>query len=331
MFDFEEYAREEGLPIRRGPGDERITTCIICGKEKHLYYNIRKNQWICHRCGEAGNNMRFIMVHQGVGYTKAISFLEERTSLNIGRIRKRLKLFQQSLWDGLNIADFKVIIPLPKSAIPVTDSKYPKFFGRRGYNRKMIFFFNPHISEKNPYEGRILFPFTCDGHESFVAYSPHKDIEPKTLNPVGSNNSDLLYGYDLYRNTRGPIVLVEGITDVIRLAHWGHAAFALLGKNLSDHHLYLLDKCNAGEIVVCLDGDIPIQTYKNEEGREVKGLLERAMRLDKNISKKVAVAWIPNKERDPDSLFESEFFTIYSSRCSVSALKRKAILKSFTN
>lgn len=51
-------ARSLGLEISGRSGEEVIGTCPFCGKEKHLYFNVKKAVYDCKVCGEAGGFMK---------------------------------------------------------------------------------------------------------------------------------------------------------------------------------------------------------------------------------------------------------------------------------
>lgn len=326
-FNFEQYASNYGLDIKHGPGNERILACILCGREEHFYYNIDKNVFDCKHCGESGNYLRFIMLHQKCSYREALSFVDEVAGISIQRIRYRLQNFWETVDDWW---DQKLIIPPPRSSLPVTVMSYPKFFNRRGYQRDIIMQLKPRFCNGGTYSGRIIFPFTCDGHSSFVAYATNQFLEPKTLNPKGSNNADLLFGYDLFPNVN-EIVLVEGITDLIRLAHWGYAAFALLGSSISTIQTFLLFKHVAEEIIVCYDGDITINdSWIGEEKSKKfkrKGIISLVRELIDFVPKKVTFALVNDPHADPDSLTQEQFKKIYDGRVTWNTLKRLGRLK----
>ena len=79
------------------------------------------------------------------------------------------------------------------------------------------------------------------------------DSVPKYLSCKGMKKSQLLYGLPEARSTTGPVVIVEGPTDVWRL---GPGAVALFGKDMSLHQQELLDQHLPGRpVVVFLDRD----------------------------------------------------------------------------
>lgn len=76
---------------------------------------------------------------------------------------------------------------------------------------------------------------------------------PKYLSCKGMKKSQLLYGLAEARSTTGPVVIVEGPTDVWRL---GPGAVALFGKDMSLPQQALLDQHLPGRhVVVMLDRD----------------------------------------------------------------------------
>ena len=79
------------------------------------------------------------------------------------------------------------------------------------------------------------------------------DRVPKYLSCKGMKKSQLLYGLAEARGTAGPVVIVEGPTDVWRL---GPGSLALFGKDMSLPQQQLLDQhLPGGHVVVMLDRD----------------------------------------------------------------------------
>jgi len=116
---------------------------------------------------------------------------------------------------------------------------------------------------QEPYSNRLLIPmrtlamtFTA-GHVvqeiGWQARAVLPNHDPKYLNSTGLRKSELLYGLPEAVSSEGPVVLVEGVTDVWRLAS---NAVALLGKTMSARQAELLGRHLSGRpIVVLLDSD----------------------------------------------------------------------------
>jgi len=119
-------------------------------------------------------------------------------------------------------------------------------------------------------EGRIAFPilrpepmFSTASDTAMVlagwqartvaGLQPAVAPDAKYLSAAGMQKSSLLYGLPQARQTTGPVVVVEGPTDVWRL---GPGAVALLGKDLSTtQRALLLHHFASRHIVVMLDAD----------------------------------------------------------------------------
>ncbi len=95
-------------------------------------------------------------------------------------------------------------------------------------------------------------PVTClAGWQARVIQST--DSSPKYLSMKGMRKSHLLYGLPQAVNTTGPIIVVEGPTDVWRL---GSHAVALFGKAISNCQRQMLDRHFGNRpIVIALDRD----------------------------------------------------------------------------
>jgi len=97
------------------------------------------------------------------------------------------------------------------------------------------------------------------------------DSVPKYLSCKGMKKSQLLYGLPEARSSTGPVVIVEGPTDVWRL---GCGAVALFGKDMSHHQQELLDRVLPNRpVVVFLDRDA------QDKAVELQGTLLRRGRV----------------------------------------------------
>lgn len=316
-FNFITYMSDEGIKSKKGPGDEYILECIACHKEKHLYYNVQNNYWICHHCDERGNYIGFIMLHQGVSYEEAIEIVEGFAGIKLSRIRQRIKSYLTSMDSKIDYNKHKMIMQPPLHAKRLTDKFYPTFFNKRKYDKEIVLRLNPLVCEKGLYENRIIFPFTCDGNKSFIAYAINKYIKPKVLDPIGSDNKDLVFGYDFWK-TVNRVFLVEGVMDLLRLLHHGLPAIALLWKNISNSQMYFLDSFPSEEIVLFLDGDVGIDE-----------VLKKAVILSENISKKVLIAFIEDEVEDPDSLSSKDFKKTIEKVKTIRQFKNYKMINSF--
>jgi hypothetical protein len=279
--------------------------------KKHLYMNKSTGLFICHRCGVAGNIITFLTILKKIDAPHAFRFLKEDAAEtpSIESIRSRLNEIYAAANHIFKESGLKNIIVPPKESLEITNFKYPKLLT----NRKIPFSLAKKIKVRycnsGRYNGRVIFPFGCNGHKSFVAYATAKWQSPKTLNPPGSWNKDLLYGYDLLHEPMPKIVkavpkfdglvVVEGIFDYLRLTLYGYKCVALMKSFLSKNQAILLNDCNFSKIIFMLDGDVSEEEYPRK--------LRHRNCID---SKRCFVAKIPNEEQDPDMLSEGEVFEL---------------------
>ena len=61
-----------GLGEVKRQGQETLTDCPFCGKERHFSYNSRKPLWRCWSCGEAGDWIDFLEKTKGYDFMMAL-------------------------------------------------------------------------------------------------------------------------------------------------------------------------------------------------------------------------------------------------------------------
>lgn len=117
----------------------------------------------------------------------------------------------------------------------------------------------------------------------------NKDV-PKYLTSCGTKKSELLYGLPAAMKTEGPIVIVEGVTDVWRLRT---NAVAMFGKSISSAQCRLIAPHFTGRpIVILLDRDAA------SDARTVCEKVHRT-RLAAGDNATVVVAKLPCGRSDP--------------------------------
>jgi hypothetical protein len=123
------------------------------------------------------------------------------------------------------------------------------------------------------------------------------DGVPKYLTAAGMKKSELLYGLPNALMTTGPVVIVEGVTDVWRLRT---NAVALFGKTISAAQTSLvLQHCAGRPIVVLLDQDAA------ENARRVAQQI-RSHRQAIGDNAPVAIATLPKDREDPGECTHKE-------------------------
>lgn len=296
---------------------EMIMNCPDKGcpnPHNHLYMNKKTGLFICHRCGLAGNAITFLTIVKRINYKEARAILASEevptgTSLDALKLRAaEVATIEDQLYlleDGKGL---KNIIPPPREAIPISKGKYPAYLKKRRVPFYVAKTLNVMFCNSGRYVSRIIFPFSCSGHKSFVAYATNKSAK-KTMNPPGSYNRDLLFGYDVTHKLRNDIinlfgkqspkykglVVVEGIFDFIRLTIYGYYCVALLKSFLSKNQAILLNDIDMNPITFMLDGDVT-----DDE------LVKKLRFINFIEGKDIQIARIPYKTHDPDMLSPEE-------------------------
>lgn len=151
------------------------------------------------------------------------------------------------------------------------------------------------------FKGRIIFPIT-DKYGHCVGFGGRcvgvNGNSPKYLNSPESaifNKSELLYGFNLARNTianTGEVYLVEGYTDVMRMHQIGFAnTIATLGTALTPQHLAQLKKL-CRKVIIFRDSDSAGRTAAE---RDLQMILQAGLFAE------LVVIQSETKE-DPDSI-----------------------------
>jgi len=299
--------------------DEVIMDCVdpeCPNPTNHLYFNTRTGLWICHRCGVTGNLVVLVSIVRKTTAREAQRLMEEEMPdvPVIEDIKEHLKSVEGFHYELQNTLGMKILIQPPPTSKLISESAFPVFLKDRQVPFGLAFRAGIRVCNGGKYNGRLIFPFRCDGNRSFVAYSATGQ-KPKTLNPPGGMNDRMIYWYDRM-NTQGPeefenrpLVVVEGIFDCLRVLGRGYPSVALLGSFLSRNQALLLSECRFPEITFMLDGDVGESGFK----RHLKNM--------KFIEGKVlSVAVIQEEDQDPDSIPDDEFLRLMGARRTVTDL-----------
>lgn len=316
-FSIQEYLKENFEMFIVGTSDdERAIECVVCHKPKHLYYNVNKNLWDCKRCGAQGNLTTFIMYHRGLEYVDAIDFIQQGVERDKSTLLKsKLNDFKNSVKKEKEIV--KININVGKCDFMfLTEKLFEKFkhLKRRNITYSVFKSIKPmpficmNHSRFQQLEDRMIFPIICDGHISYQAYDVTGKRVPKTWNPPGSINSELLFLYDQYKKSDKPLVVVEGIFDALRVLTIDDSVncVALLGSNLSTYQAFLLGNSNASEIILMLDGDV----YTKKDRKYFHKMYGKMNTFCDNWT----LAKIYDPARDPGNLRDHEYYEIIKRR-----------------
>lgn len=194
---------------RRG---QYICDCIFCGKEGHMYVNKETQMFDCKKCGEYGNIYKLLKQLDKI-YLLGGSTIEVRESI-------------QSLREVINEeleSDVEELKKIPVVSMPAgwkVSSKSTKYLLERGITPEDCIRYN--IGSTNlfrKYENYVLIPIYDDGKiRGFVGRYGAKKVPENKLrynNSLGTEFSQLLFGYDEINEKTKTVILVEGIFDKI--------------------------------------------------------------------------------------------------------------------
>lgn len=88
---------------------------------------------------------------------------------------------------------------------------------------------------------------------------PNDKGDSKYVNSIASNiykKSEILFNYHEYKESSGPLLIVEGYLDAVYLTQEGFRNVVALGSTvLTDKHVDILARDGVKHIILCLDGD----------------------------------------------------------------------------
>ena len=317
LFPILEYLNKYYPDGKLNSTNNYTATCPMCKKYKFSWH-ITKLKGLCPKCLAAGENAAFSSIESLIVFTENIPFvsaMEKVKALAVGSgdidsFGIEIKLLKNRINKDVNIADIDFVIhePIPyKTKVDVGAVK--KYFSKR--KRKVpieiLEVFPAYFSSAPFLNNRLVFEVTTNDNAAWIAryIGKKKDIEGhrKTLNPSGSVLSNMLFGYNLFKNDDGPLLLTEGIFDTIRCALRGYGAVSSFGCNLSAAQVSLLNDTNASEIVLCYDAD--------KAG--MKGMWKIIRKWRKHINKNVSMVIMPYGE-DADSCSSVMFRNAFNNR-----------------
>lgn len=308
-LDFRKFIDKEfpDAYVPHSNSNERRISCIShdCPKPKnHMYVNVKKRRFLCHRCGLAGDDKAFLCLYYGLSYAEVAKNYgalygveEDYYSEVIGAAN--------SLTDGededirAKINGFTIHLPRCYELI----NGIPKYLKSRNIPRKAIEKFYIGCCRHGFYKGRLIIPITTRYSLSFVAYSmfPKKVLKryeelskkypnnkayeknkKKILNPKSSLSRLLLFNYDNIKKGCGRMFVVEGVFDAIRLWLLGEEAVAIFGINLSNFQRNLIAAKRPEEVIFMFDGDV----WEDEGKLKLvdKAINKVARHLDSDVS-----------------------------------------------
>lgn len=294
-----------GRPVH---GTEEVRfLCPFCSDRKgskdskhHMYVNLRKEKWICFRCGAKGS-LKYLLEKLGISEdvdNRQLASMEEFSGLIAGL---------QSVNMVKTLVGKKVKLEYPcetKSITKGTDA-YSYLRMVRKYTEQQISVFTEEYKMVTGYhvmDNRIFMP-TFDEEGDMIYWIARSCLNrdprlPKYVNPENTSEVRKSAVFNLYKAaSRGlPIIICEGVFSAIAC---GNSAVALFGKTATPDQISNLCHVKVDDFIICLDGDATKEAY--DLASSIYG-----------YGKSVSVALLPYGE-DPDTMDKVALFELLAN------------------
>lgn len=226
-----------------GGGKETLKVCPKCCREK-LYENRETGLFFCQRCQ-----------HKGKKGGQDLAPKEPLPQID------QLQLELTGLLSGAPVVPNESVLRgtgLPEGFRPFFDGGWNVpahlrgFMKQRGLLRDDLLDWGLGTTLVGPMRGRLVFPVVTKGEVTYQARLVSGD-GPKYLNPAGTKGA-FIYGFDRVGMREGPVIVCEGVFDVIAVWRAGGTAVGLMGKACTAIQQGMLMGLKR-ELIVCLDAD----------------------------------------------------------------------------
>ncbi len=306
--------------------DEIVVACPVCKRENHFYYNVKKNLCVCHRCKWESNSVGYLVA---LGYTlkDAMSTVFGSRRASVGSIRQRIStMLNEEESEEIDWLPVFFRTPIPKTCSEISRNKFPVALSERKISFKIVDNFKIKRCDSGYYGNRIIFPISTLKTRTFIAhtaftkrkfkkvksfYEKKGDNFKKTIIPNGSYLSEVLFLYNLFKESRNDLFLVEGAYDTLRMIRFGENSMGLLHGAVSTSQSFLISETKAERIFLMLDGDVPLTK------------VVKYTKLLKNIcfDKEIRACLLPSK-KDPDNSMNKQIKEVIKKSMDTRSLER---------
>lgn len=282
---------------RRG---QFICDCPFCGKESHFYISKDTQLWDCKRCGEYGSIYK-LLKQLNKTYLLGGATVENRESID--SLRELLEKHSESIVDEVK--------EIPVVKLPAgwkVSLKSTEYLLNRGITPDDCKRYNIGATSLfKKYDNYVLIPIYDNGEvRGFVGRYGAKKVPENVLrynNSVGTEFSQLLFGYDELNEKTFTVILVEGIFDKIAvdkvLRLWDDddvKCVCTFGKKISDEQIAKLIRKGITNVILLYDFDAL---------RDIKKI---GVELENNFQTSITFT----NKKDIDECTESEALEVFS-------------------
>ena len=236
-----------------------ICRCPFCGKESHMYVNKRTQMWDCKKCGEYGNIYKLLRFLDKTYLLQGATITDSDT---ITSVREMLANEIENSEVGL--------LELPEVKMPVgwkVLKNSNSYLMGRGITPELCKRY--HMGATNmfrKYKNYVLIPIYDGGKvRGFIGRYGSKHVPDDKLrynNSIGTEFSQLLFGYDEITSRTRTVILVEGVFDKIAcdkvLNLWDDdeiKCVCTLGKKISAEQILKLELKGVANVILLYDFD----------------------------------------------------------------------------
>lgn len=236
-----------------------ICRCPFCGKESHFYINKVTQKFDCKKCGEVGN------------IYKLLRFLEKTYLLGGATIEavETIESVREMLASELESNEL-TLTQLPEIKMPVgwkVLKKSNPYLMSRGITPELCKRYEFGTTKMfRKYDNYILIPIRDNGEvRGFIGRYGSKKVPDGKLrynNSIGTQFSQLLFGYDEITQNTNTVILVEGVFDKIAvdkvLDLWRNEdikCVCTFGKKISEEQIAKLKIKGVARVILLYDFD----------------------------------------------------------------------------
>lgn len=248
-FDIVEWASANLKLVSTCPSEkgheEGQYECPRCGLPR-LWINHDTGDWICWHDQNRGKLAGLIAWVEGISF---------------GEARERLVENELDSWRWRpppRKPEPPPIPELPKEFRSLDGGDHwivPEYVEKRRLAVPVLHRFGVGFCTTGPWHDRLIFPIK--GHmgqlRGFTGRAMNDRVTPRWKHASGSRASESLYGFDQVYARHREVVLVEGPTDVIRLATMDVPAVGMFGKRLTSTQIVMLKDAAMKKVVVMPD------------------------------------------------------------------------------
>lgn len=311
-LDVEKLLQHYGFEKIKHNGVNIRACCKIHGGNNPTAFVINKETglWYCHtNCG-GGDIFTLVQRMENIDFPSSVRFLANFFKLNINNlnIMQKKSRYIKDLQNFINIIKAKRTQNFSAFTIEEEIKEVIKY---RNFKKETLKHFNVGYVEKiklhshnnKPYTlyNRLVFPIIFNQTQIGISLrrTKTKDYPKWSHQPAHINIKHILYNYDNIKYD-SPVVICEGINDVLAFHEINVQAVAIFGSHITKEQYRLLLKTSS-DLVFAFDGD--------KAGQQA---LKHAVTLFKN---KANISFICfDESEDPESIAREELKSKYVKR-----------------